>query len=69
MFENGQGVAQDYAEAVRLYRLAAAQGHADAQFNLGDMFENGQGVAQDLAIPLNIAAPPHAPSFHVSFGF
>jgi TPR repeat protein len=43
------GVAQDYAEAVRLLRLAAAQGRADAQFNLGLMFENGQGVAKDRA--------------------
>jgi TPR repeat protein len=49
MFENGRGVAQDHAEAVRLYRLAAAQGHAIAQFNLGYMFENGRGVAQDRA--------------------
>jgi uncharacterized protein len=49
MFENGEGVAQDYAEAVRLYSLAAAQGHAGAQANLGLMFENGQGVAQDRA--------------------
>jgi len=43
------GVAQDYAEAVRLYRLAAAQGHADAQINLGHMFEYGKGVAQDYS--------------------
>jgi hypothetical protein len=43
------GVAQDHAEAVRLYRLAAAQGHADAQFNLGYMFYYGRGVAQDYA--------------------
>ncbi len=43
------GVAQDYAEAVRLYRLAAAQGYADAQVNLGYMFEKGRGVAQDRA--------------------
>jgi TPR repeat protein len=43
------GVAQDYAEAVRLSRLAAAQGHAVAQFNLGCMFSTGQGVAQDHA--------------------
>jgi TPR repeat protein len=41
------GVAQDYAEAVRLYILAAEQGHALAQSNLGYMFENGQGVARD----------------------
>ena len=50
MFENGQGVAQDYAEAVRLYRLAAEQGHANSQVNLGLMFEFGyRGVARDRA--------------------
>jgi uncharacterized protein len=43
------GVAQDGAEAVRLYRLAAEQGYAPAQFNFGVMFNNGQGVAQDRA--------------------
>jgi TPR repeat protein len=43
------GVAKDYAEAVQLYRLAAAQGHALAQNNLGYMFSKGQGVAQDRA--------------------
>ena len=32
---------------MRLFRLAAEQGYADAQFNLGNMFTNGQGVAQD----------------------
>ena len=40
-------MAQDYKEAVRLYGLAAAQGNASAQFNLGLMYGNGQGVAQD----------------------
>jgi len=30
MFENGEGVAQDRAEAIRWYRLAAAQGHSKA---------------------------------------
>jgi TPR repeat protein len=49
MFANGKGVAKDYAEAVRLYRLSAAQGHAAAQNNLGVMFENGKGVATDRA--------------------
>jgi hypothetical protein len=43
------GVAKDYAEAVRLYRLAAAQGHALAQNSLGLMFHNGHGVAPDRA--------------------
>jgi clan AA aspartic protease (TIGR02281 family) len=47
MYDNGQGVAQDYLEAELLYRQAAAQGLADAQANLGFMYANGQGVAQD----------------------
>ena len=41
------GVSQDYAEAARLFRLAAEQGHALAQYNLGAMFEYGLGVARD----------------------
>ncbi len=49
MFKNGQGVAEDYAEAARLYSLAAAQGYAIAQYNLGVMFAKGQGVAKDRA--------------------
>ena len=47
MYDNGQGVTQDYKEAVRLYGLAAAQGDASAQVNLGVMYANGQGVTQD----------------------
>jgi hypothetical protein len=43
------GIARDYAEAARLYRLAAEQGHASAQISLGSMFEHGQVVAQDRA--------------------
>jgi hypothetical protein len=39
----------DYAEAVKWYRLAADQGDAQAQSNLGFMYDNGRGVAQDFA--------------------
>jgi TPR repeat protein len=45
----GKGVAQDFVEATRLYRLAAAQGHAGAQFNLAFFYMDGKGVAQDFA--------------------
>ena len=38
---------EDYQEAVRLYRLAVEQGHADAQYNLGGMYVLGKGVLQD----------------------
>ena len=42
-----EGIAQDYTAAIRLYRLAAAQGHAGAQCHLGIMFFFGDGVGQD----------------------
>ena len=47
MYDAGNGVLQDYKEAVRWYRLAAEQGLASAQFNLGWMYDNGNGVPQD----------------------
>ena len=47
MYENGRGVLQDYAEAVRWYRLAADQGNANAQSNLGIIYEYGNSVLQD----------------------
>ena len=47
MYDNGEGVAEDKVEAVRLYTLAADQNHADAQYNLGLMYDNGEGVAED----------------------
>ena len=59
MYRNGWGVSQDYKEAVRWYRLAAEQGHAMAQSNLGVMYRNGEGVLADFIIAhmwFNIAA-------------
>ena len=47
MYDNGNGVPQDYAVAVKWYRLAAEQGKASAQSNLGVMYANGEGVPQD----------------------
>ena len=44
-----RGVPQDYAEAVKWYRLAADQGYASAQSNLGIMYDEGRGVPQDYA--------------------
>ena len=48
-YEKGQGVPQDYAEAVKWYRKAAEQGYADAQYNLGSCYYNGKGVPQNYA--------------------
>ena len=47
MYVKGQGVPQDYAEAVKWFRKAADQGDADAQNNLGQMYITGQGVPKD----------------------
>ncbi len=47
MYDNGQGVTQDYAAAAGWYRKAADQGDALAQSNLGVMYAKGQGVPQD----------------------
>ena len=43
------GVAQDDAQALALYRLAAAQNLDGAQSSLGFMYDYGHGVAQDDA--------------------
>ncbi len=40
MYNHGNGVAQDHKEAVRWYRLAADQGDANAQSNLGIRYAN-----------------------------
>ncbi len=47
MYCKGQGVDQDYGEAIRWFRMAAAQGDAGAQSNLGYMYAQGYGVPQD----------------------
>ena len=47
IYEKGNGVGQDYAEALKLYRKAAEQGLALAQNNHGSMYEKGNGVRQD----------------------
>ncbi|KES12943.1 Sel1 repeat protein, partial [Snodgrassella alvi SCGC AB-598-O11] len=35
MYENGDGVEQNYEKAAEYYSAAAEQGHANAQCNLG----------------------------------
>ncbi len=49
MYAEGQGVPQDYAEALKWFGLAAEQGHVGAHVALGVMYDNGQGVPQDYA--------------------
>ncbi|TAN66804.1 MAG: sel1 repeat family protein [Methylobacter sp.] len=47
MYDQGQHVTQDYAEAVSWYLKAAEQGNANAQYNLALKYKTGQGVTKD----------------------
>ena len=44
MYRKGQGVPQNYAEAVSWFRKAANQSDADAQYSLGNMYRKGLGT-------------------------
>ncbi len=48
MHGNGKGVAKDYSEAIKWWKLAADQGNDKAQYSLGLMYEKGKGVKQNL---------------------
>ena len=47
MYLKGNGVLKDDTEALKWWRLSAAQGDIYAQNNLGLMYGNGDGVLQD----------------------
>src|SRR5215831_1010791 len=49
MYLKGQGVSQDFGQAMQWFRRAADQGDAPAQYNLGLMYTNGRGVPQNSA--------------------
>ena len=53
MYLNGQGVAQDYQQALSLLTKLAEQGNARAQVNLARMYAKGKGVVANYgkAIP------------------
>ena len=63
MYTKGEAVPEDHAEAVKWFRRAAGQGHADAdadaQNNLGFMYDKGNGVPEDNVLAyhwFNLAA-------------
>jgi uncharacterized protein len=49
MYQFGNGVPQDYAEAMDWYRKSADKGESRAIFTLGEMYSDGKGVPQDFA--------------------
>jgi len=67
MHRDGQGLPQNFKEAVRWFTKAAEQRHADAHFNLGALYTNGEGgIKQDLTRALKwfrlAAAQGHEPA-------
>ena len=46
---NGEVALKDPEEAVRWFRMAAEQGHAEAQYSLGVAYDTGEGVPEDDA--------------------
>jgi TPR repeat protein len=58
-YANGQGVAQNYAEAIKWFRKAADQGDAHAQYGLGVAYAKGHGIPRDFVqahVWFNLAA-------------
>jgi uncharacterized protein len=47
MYDYGEGVPKNFAQAIDWYRKAGDQGNADAQNNLGTIYYDGKGVPQD----------------------
>jgi TPR repeat protein len=47
MFQQGQGMPINHAEAAEWYRKAAEQGYAEAQHELGMQYAEGRGVFRD----------------------
>src|SRR5437016_449937 len=49
LYAKGEGVPQDFAQALQWWQKAAAQGDAQAQVNLGLLYAKGEGVPQNFA--------------------
>ncbi len=53
-YYTGEGVQQDYSEAVTWYRKAVEQGDVEAQCGLGYAYYNGHGATKDYAEAANL---------------
>lgn len=54
VYHHGDGVARDYAEAMKWYGLAAEAGDVEAQRALGSMYMRGEGVAQNEQVGMRV---------------
>ena len=49
MYQNGEGLPQNYSKAVKWFRMAAEQGDSNAQYSLGLKYSVGHGVPQNYS--------------------
>jgi TPR repeat protein len=52
MYKNGDGVPQDYHQAMTWCLKAAKQGQPDGQFTTGSLYQHGEGVPTDYSLAL-----------------
>ncbi|WP_144354477.1 tetratricopeptide repeat protein, partial [Snodgrassella alvi] len=57
LYENGDGVEQNYAKAFECYQAAAEQGNPIAQYYAGSMYYYGKGVEQSFIKSLEYYKP------------
>jgi TPR repeat protein len=70
-YEFGEGVPENFSEAVRWYTLAARQGDPVAEKNLGNMYEEGKGVQENwiqAATLYRLSAEQHYPKGQLALG-
>lgn len=60
MYYTGEGVPQNYEEAVKWYRLAADQGNPAAQNNLGQIYRDGYGCPDEDGVDEDDYEPSEA---------
>ena len=61
LYENGEGVLQNFVEAAKWYTKAAEQGSAAAQGRLGEIYLTGLAAPPDLATPTALARLEESP--------
>ena len=52
-YANGEGVKEDYLQAIKWYQKAAEKGDPSAMFNLFTMYYYGEGVKKDIGTALD----------------
>ena len=63
VYENGEGVFEDYVEAAKWFLKAADQGNVEAQLKLGFYYDFGIGVLQDFKKAVSFY---YMDGFHIS---